>query len=558
MDNAVYTILIGGRAGEGVKKAAQVIANIFCSHGFSVCQDDDYQSLIRGGHNFSIVSVSADEEVYLAHSEVDLLICFDQRSVDEHKDRLKAGGLLFYNSDEASFEGGHPISMNQLKKKHYKGAANVSVAAVAIFCAVSSLDASYLEEQISSQFKGDIEQNVGYASEVFSLVSSRSDLVIETQIQSNKRMISGNQAIIQGAWNAGLDAYYSYPMTPASSLLHYAALKQESLGIITVHAESELAAINMAIGSVMAGIKVAVGTSGGGFALMQEGFSAAGMVEAPLLCILSSRPGPATGVSTYTAQEDLFFALHPGHGEFARIVASPISIERALTLAAELLILAWQTQSPVILLTEKQLSEQMCDIDLSCQDCENASPLKGVASEAYQRYQLTDSGVSPLCFPGSDLSPQTMLKWHTHEHLENGVRTDRAEEMMAMKEKRARKYQTIKEACAKYQMYEEFGDGGELIFAYGSTVLELREALKYTSKRFKIIAPIYLEPFPEELVTKYRQAKAIVVEHSLNNSFAKFLQEKLDFSQMKTINKYDGRLFDPFKLAKLLDEVNDA
>lgn len=558
MNNAIYTILVGGRAGEGVKKTAQVVANIFCSHGFSVCQDDDYQSLIKGGHNFSLVSVSKTEKVYVAHSDVDILICFDQLSVDQHQHRLKEGGILFYNSDEANYDAGYALPMKQLMQKHYSMESNVSLAAVAVICAIAKLGLSYLEELINAQYKRNIAENVSYARVIYSLVDVDFDLPIDSSIQNSRRMISGNQAIIQGAWNAGLDAYYSYPMTPASSLLHYAAIKQDTLDIITVHAESELAAINMALGSVMAGIRVAVGTSGGGFALMQEGFSAAGMLEAPLLCILSSRPGPATGVSTYTAQEDLFFALHAGHGEFARIVASPTSIEGALGLAAELLILAWQHQTPVILLTEKQLSEQMCDIDLGCHNCESAREIKAEPSAQYQRYQITESGVSPLCFPGSDLSPEAVIKWHTHEHIESGVRTDKADEIMLMKEKRARKYQTIQAACSKYQMYEEYGNGETLVFAYGSTVLELKEALKYTQKSYKIVAPIYLEPFPQELVNRYGRAKAIVVEHSIHNPFGRFLQDKLQLSLIKTIQKYDGRLFDPKKLAKQLDEVNNA
>ncbi|NLO11125.1 MAG: 2-oxoacid:acceptor oxidoreductase subunit alpha [Candidatus Cloacimonetes bacterium] len=557
MDERVFTITVGGRAGEGVKKAAQVIAHIFCAAGWNVCQADDYQSLIRGGHNFSTVSTS-QTPVYCAHQNHDLLICFDQRSIDKHLKRLKDGALLFYNSDEAQCEQGIPIPMNSLMKKHYHGASNVSLAALAIFAALAGMTQEQLQEQIVQQYRRDIEENTAYAMEIYGMVSQRCDYGLDWSVNKPFHFVSGIQAIILGASKAGLDFFYGYPMTPASSLLHYAALKQESLNLFAIHAESELAAINMALGSAMAGCRTAVGSSGGGFALMQEGFSAAGMVEAPLLCILSSRPGPATGASTYTAQEDLFFALHQGHGEFGRVVASPDSNNRALSLSAELLALAWELQIPTILLTEKHLSEGMADIGMNHPELPEAKELPGTAGASYQRYAATPNGVSPLVFPGHKCAPDTVVKWTTLEHLENGVRSDSAADIKAMKDKRGIKAKAIQEACKRYQTTAEYGEGELLVFAYGSTVLELREAQKYSQRPFKIIAPIYLEPFPHEKLEQYRGKEVVVVEHSQSGLFAQFLKIKLDVQVKHLINKYDGRAFDPIELAKQIEELQDA
>ena len=548
MTERTFTALVGGKAGEGVKKAAQVIAGVFCSRGLHACQDDDYQSLIKGGHNFSIVT-AGDSEIYCVQQNWDLLICFDQRSVDEHVSRLRDGGLLYYNSDEANCEHGCGLPMNALMKKHYHGPANVSMAAVAILAAVTQMSKDMLGELIVNQYKREISENIAYAYDIYDLVEQRVDLLSWDAAPLASRFISGNQAIILGAWKAGLDMYYGYPMTPASSLLHYAALKQDSLAIQAIHAESELAAVNMALGSALAGCRVAVGSSGGGFALMQEAFSAAGMVEAPLLCILSSRPGPATGVSTYTAQEDLWFSLFQGHGEFNRIVATPDSVSRALGLSAELLSLAWEFQVPAILLTEKLLSEGMTDLRYSDESLPEADPHGGQPGSAYKRYSDTESGVSPLLFPGSQSSPEAVIKWSTHEHLESGLRTDKADEIVYMKDKRQKKAAGIEAACSRYQTFSEYGDGETIIFAYGSTVLELREAMKYCPESFRIVAPIYLEPFPEGLA-KFRGVSAIVVEHSSTDQFARFLQWKLDIKVHTAIRKYDGRAFDPNDLAK--------
>lgn len=554
MKDIVSTILIGGRAGEGVKKAAQVLANLLCSSGKHVCQADDYQSLIRGGHNFSLVSFSA-EPVYCAHHDCDLIICFDQRSVDEHRARLKDGGLLFFNSDEAKCDGGIPIPMNSIMKRHYHGPANVSLASLAIFGALTGLSSEQMSAEISKQYKREVDENTAFAKEIYQLVKNRVSWGLDFSLNIPYRFISGNQGIIQGAWKAGLDFYYGYPMTPASSLLHYAALKQESHGIQAIHAESELAAANMALGTALAGCRVAVGSSGGGFALMQEAFSAAGMVEAPVLFILSSRPGPATGVSTYTAQEDLFMALSQGHGEFDRVVACPDSISRAMTLAAELMSIAWKYQIPTLLLTDKELSEGSANISLPQQTCPAAEPVLGEPGPEYKRYRITEDGVSPLCFPGSSLAPNSVIKYSTHEHQEMGYRTDKAPIITAMKEKRARKAAGIKASCAGYPMVSEYGEGELLIFAYGSTVLELREAQKYCSVPFKIVAPIYLEPFPSEELAGYKNAQVVVVEHSQYSQFARFLSQNLGVELIKNINKYDGRPFDPKELARLIEEL---
>ena len=96
--------------------------------------------------------------------------------------------------------------------------------------------------------------------------------------------------------------------------------------------EDEIAAINMALGASFGGVRAMTTTSGGGFALMAEGVSLAGMTETPIVIAEVQRPGPATGLPTRTEQSDLFFALHAGHGEFPRVVLTPGTPEQAFYL----------------------------------------------------------------------------------------------------------------------------------------------------------------------------------------------------------------------------------
>ncbi|MCB5261161.1 MAG: 2-oxoacid:acceptor oxidoreductase family protein [Candidatus Cloacimonetes bacterium] len=559
MSSKIYNVLIGGKAGEGVKKAAQVIADLAVKHGQYIFQTDDYQSLIRGGHNFSLLSIS-DERTYNTYAKADLIVSFDQRSILRHLEDMAEGALHFCNEGDSEDARVIPLPLSALMKEHYQGPAHISLSAVAIFAALCGISLSALQEIIKAEFRRQVDENIAYAAAIYALIKERypqGQRSLAANPDLPAKNYTGNQAIALGAYAGGLDYYYGYPMTPASSILHYLAKMRDTHGVYAIHAESELAAINMAIGSAFAGRRSAVGSSGGGFALMQEGFSLAGMVEAPLLCILSSRPGPATGASTYTGQEDLYFALNQGHGEFARIVASPDSFERAFSLAAELLDLAWECQSPAILLTEKQLSESMINLDLPVDDLHPPLSEEAKYTEPYERYALTESGISPLKFPGAgNCAEDDIIKWNSNEHVESGVRTDTAFTIVAMRDKRNRKYESIVKATQKYQRIARYGQGEKLVFAYGSTALELREAQKYLP--FRLVVPIYLEPFPFEELSEYQGAEAIVVEHASHPNFARFLKEKLNVKIKTNILRYDGRHFHTEELIQKLKEAFDA
>lgn len=559
MKTDIFTCLVGGKAGEGVKKAAQVIATLAVKQGLFVFQTNDYQSLIKGGHNFSVVSIS-QSEIYNCYHKANLLISFDERSVERHMEDMAVGALHFCDIADRKHDNLIALPLKDLIKKHYPDGGSASLSAIAIFSAIAGISKEVMNSMINSSFKHYKAENVAFASEIFDLVvqaNTHSITKLARSKQQPGKCYTGNQLIALGAWLGGLDFYFSYPMTPASSILHYLAKLRDSHGVQAIHAESELAAINMAIGAAFAGKRSGVGSSGGGFALMQEAFSMAGMVESPLFCVLSSRPGPATGVSTYTAQEDLYFALNQGHGEFARIVASPDSFSRAFTLAQELVELAWTTQSPAVLLTEKHLSESSMSIKLPLPETIDVIPITEKANAEYQRYLITKCGVSPLAFPGVESSEDNaVIKWNSNEHSENGFRTDVAQNIVKMKDKRNRKLQTIYDATQKYQRVSIYGSGKNIVFAYGSTALELREAQKY--HEFQLVVPIYLEPFPREELAKYQECEVIVVEHSSQANFARFLKEKLNVKIKKSILRYDGRHFSSLMLAEAIKETEDA
>jgi 2-oxoglutarate ferredoxin oxidoreductase subunit alpha len=317
-----------------------------------------------------------------------------------------------------------------------------------------------------------------------------------------------------------------------------------------VHPENEIAVANMAIGSIFSGARTMVGSSGGGFALMEEAFSLAGMVEAPLLCYLGSRPGPSTGVPTYTSQGDLNFAIHQGHGEFPRIVASPGSMEEAFYLAAEMLDILWKFQIPGILLTEKHLAESRITMDIDINKAKWPQPMMHKTGK-YKRYLNTDNGVSPFLFPPS----KELIKWDSYEHDESGITTEDPEMISRMQEKRNRKTKSIIEHLKSIHTVNVFGDREPVIFTYGSTTLSVLEALRAGNIEATVVQPVYLETLPLWEFEKFKKNKVIVVEQSYTGQFATLLKEKADIESKAVIKKYDGRPFDPQELALKIKEV---
>ncbi|MDX1798592.1 MAG: 2-oxoacid:acceptor oxidoreductase family protein, partial [Candidatus Lokiarchaeia archaeon] len=374
MKSDVFTFLIGGKAGEGVKKAGSVAAHIFSSLGRHVFQMDDYMSLIRGGHNFSVIS-TAPRWISSHYMKADLVINLDKRSSEIHLNDKAENGIMIYNSDEQNLEEGIGIPLSSEAEKYPMKNLMFGVGAVAILSAAIGFEKEQMNQIIKDEYPRGIEDNIAFADTIYNLVFPDCGKKFTVEKGDKKRaIITGNEAISLGAIAGGLDVYYGYPMTPASTILHTLAREAENFGLAVVHAESEIAVINMAIGSAFTGAKAMVGTSGGGFSLMVEGFSLAGMTEAPVLVIFSQRPGPATGVPTYTEQADLSFALTAGHGDFLRIVASPRTVREAYYLTSEMLDLVWKFQTPGILLTEKHLSESSMTVEIDLEKSKWVEP----------------------------------------------------------------------------------------------------------------------------------------------------------------------------------------
>ena len=550
MKKRVFTFLVGGKAGEGVKKAGSVAAHLFASMGRQVFQMDDYQSLIRGGHNFSVISTSTGE-ITSHYMKANLVVALDARSYRLHQDHLVENGIMVFNSDEVEGGEGLGLPLKKEAEKYPRPELRVGVGAIAALVETLGFEKSRMHEVIKEEYPRDIENNIAYADKIYGLAKPKLGGKFSLRAGDGKLpILSGNEAIGLGAVAGGLDVYLGYPMTPSSPLLHFLAARAEDFGLTVVHPESEIAVANMAIGAAAAGARAMVGTSGGGFALMDEAFSLAGMTEIPLLCVLGSRPGPATGVPTYTEQGDLFFALNKGHGEFPRIVASPGSVKEAYYLAAEMLSLVWRFQTPGVLLTEKHLAESKMTVDFNVDEAHWSEP-KIHAKGEYRRYLDTEDGISPLLFPPS----KEIIKWNSYEHDEAGITTERAEIIAQMHDKRQRKSEAIRGHLKDLKTVNEYGENGVLILTYGSTTMSVLEALRAGGIEARVVQPIFLDPLPTWELERYIGRAPVVVEQSRAGQFANLLREKVGFEPRAVIKRYDGRPFDPVELAAQIKGV---
>src|SRR5713226_5879242 len=373
-----FTVGIGGAAGDGLDKSGDTLAKSVSRLGLHVCAYNSYQSIIRGGHIWLRVRIG-EEKAYSHGDHLNLLIALNQDTVERHAREVEPGGAVLYNSDRFTCETsllrdgvvGLPVPVNEITKplgRVLPIMQNTVLLGALIYLVRLEFDSTVevLADTFGHKGQAVIDQNVkilkagyDYAREHFV------PLVKEAWKFSRVRrpFAMGNELFALGAVAAGCKFYSAYPMTPASSILHWMASHGEQCGVVVKQCEDELAVVNMAIGAGHAGVRAMCATSGGGFALMTEAIGMAGMIEAPVVVVEVQRGGPSTGIPTKTEQADLNQVLGAGQGDYPRIIVAPASqIDLFLTIP-ELFNLVDKYQCPGLVLADLLISEGTCSVD---------------------------------------------------------------------------------------------------------------------------------------------------------------------------------------------------
>jgi 2-oxoglutarate ferredoxin oxidoreductase subunit alpha len=549
-----HSILIGGKAGEGLNKAGIIIARIMNGLGYRVFMYYDYPSLIRGGHNFSIIR-AAPQRIYSHRTMVDFLLAMNRETLEIHAHRRTAGTIAVFNSDTVKAEGiGLPIS--QIVKE--EGAPDIArnTGIIAGFCGVSGIPWNMLENILRKEIPRGLEINLAIASRAYAAVQPVPSSAIASVPDPGKILpfLTGNETAGLGLLSGGLQAYVAYPMTPTSNLLHFLAGIPADLGLTVVHPENEIGVMLMAAGFACAGKKVAVGTSGGGFCLMTEGFSLSGMAELPIMVVLGQRPGPSTGLPTYSCQTELHFAANAGQGEFVRFVVAPGTLEETYYWAAAALSLSWRYQIPSILLYDKNLAEHGYNFDIdSVPPLPDLPPADWDGKAPYRRYAITDSGVSPLAFPSAK---GAIVKVNSYAHDEAGITTEEPGMVTRMQEKLLRKGEGLARDLAGMPTVTLAGSKGaeDALLTWGSTAGACREVGDTLGLR--VVQPVVLNPFPGERVRGALGGarRIIAVEENATGQLERLMAGE-PVRVDGRIRKYDGR---PFAVDELEARVREV
>jgi 2-oxoglutarate ferredoxin oxidoreductase subunit alpha len=562
-DDDVFTVGIGGAAGDGVREAGQTIGALLAELGYEVYVSFTYPSVIRGGHNFSRISFSKNK-VWADHDELDLLISLNEETTRLHINELSDSAVVFADSfepDDISKLSDRAVVVpmkTSVRETEFPEIMRNSVA-LGAFCYLLDLPLENIISRLKRVFQTKRpEENIKLAEigyEHLKNIDFRHTKKIERD-DSEKTLVEGNIALAKGFLSAGLEFYFGYPMTPSTSILHYLASCQNESPVKVIQPENEIAVINMALGTAYAGKRTAIGSATGGFMLMQESFSFAGMAELPLVIAVSQRQAPATGVPTYSSQTDLQSVIHSGHGEFPRIVLLPGDQKEAFELGREALNMAWEYQTPVVVLLDKILSEHSATADLNTQKTVQNALVTAEFSGDYMRYKVTDDGISPLAFPGT---PNAIVKVTSYEHDELGITADEKEPVKKMLDKRFAKRKTIETDIESFETIKIYGDpkSSTSIIFWGSTKGPVLEAAKYMKKIPRFVQILCAEPFPaEKLKTALSGSEKIInIEQNRDAQMAALIRQKAGIEVNKNILKYDSRPFDVLELAKLISNI---
>lgn len=515
-----YNILIAGSAGQGINEISNILGKSFAFAGYFVFNYREYESRITGGHNFNILSIS-DEKINSYEKEFDFVIALNTGAVENHRKFMKKNCVVIASQN---------YKINNLVKIEIENKKIENVYYAAALFKIFGFEKEILKNFINKIFRGKqiLEEDLSAVDRVY-----EKDFKINLGLKKNgkpKYFFTGAEIIGIASIESGLQVYFAYPMTPATSLLSFFAKNQEKYNYIVYQPENEIAVANAGLGSSFSGAISMIGTSGGGFDLMTEALSMQGQAEIPLVVYLAQRAGPSTGVPTFSMQSDLNVALYGGHGEFPRIVVAPGDLEESYRLTKEIFYLSEKYKSLGIILTDKHLAESSFTI------------------ENLKEYKINLPKIKKIL--GKDL-----VKTSSYEHDENGNTTENPEIIKKRFDTRLKKWEEMKKEISKLQTYSVYGTGKKVLIGTGSVKGAVIDALKNLGD-WKYIQINYLMPFAN--IEKEIKGKNIfVIEENSTGMLADLIQKNfgIKIEGKHRILKYDARNFTASEIFRILERI---
>ena len=611
--------LIGGPQGSGVDSAANIFAKTCAKEGFHIFGKREFYSNIKGEHSYFTIRISEkpvnshledvnmlvsfDAETVFRHADKvspNGVIIYDSSLAETVLDEVptidfeankrigkllqdsglsqKLNGMLDLARSRGCTVYGLPyyemieaVGRNLDDPKLSKLSRVVNVMAISASLSLLGIKKDMLISAIKDVFGSKpklLSSNIEAAEHAYSYINTKFDAknikckITPKAVLKDYVLISGSQAAAIGKILGGCRLQTYYPITPASDESEFLESNQiinqvdgKRGSIIVVQTEDEIAAITMAIGAALTGVRTATATSGPGFSLMAEALGWAGMNEVPLVVTMYQRAGPSTGLPTRHEQGDLLFTINAGHGDFPKIVLASGDIEEAFYDSIKVFNFAELYQLPVIHLLDKAISSSIQTSKRFSNELKiergrfkrdiDKDPSPGTAGH-FRRFKLEDSPISTRV----PLGTENAIFWNTgDEHTEEGHISEDPENRNKMMDKRMKKLELALENIAeddKAACYNFDSNTKNVVISWGSTkgaILEALEKLTEEGSKLGFIQVRLLHPFPTGTIKKFLNNARLIIDVEMNYSsqlgslVQQYTGREIDFK----IVKYNGR-----------------
>jgi 2-oxoglutarate ferredoxin oxidoreductase subunit alpha len=566
------SIVIAGAAGQGIETVADFMATVLKLSGYHVFVTREFMSRIRGGTNSLQLRICSERTAAYVR-RTDLLVPLTEDAIRHlHKyRRIQEDTQVLGEEGIVGEQSG--VDPDNVTKVDFSGIAtevggkiysNTVAAGVitSLFGVNLDIVRDYLERRFGDKGEDVVNENIDAYNrgvEIGNRLQHEGKLKFEVEKKDKVKddiLISGTESIGLGAIAGGCNFIASYPMSPSTGVLVFLSQQSKEFGIVVDQVEDEISGINKGLGAWYAGARAMITTSGGGFALMTEGLSLAGMTETPMVLHVAQRPGPATGLPTRTGQEDLKHVLGAAHGEFPRIVLTPGTYEEGFYLTQKAFNLADKYQVPVFVLTDQFFVDSSYNIPQF--DISDLKVEKHIVktNEDYQRYAITEDGISPRGIPGFG---EGFVRADSDEHDEDGHITEDMNLRIEMVNKRLhKKTEAIKNDYVHPELVGD-NDYKTLVIAWGSNYYVVKEALEHLD--LDGIALLHFKqvyPLPSDVKKHFDKAEQVLaVENNATGQFCDLLLTELgvSISQEDMLLKYDGL---PFPVEMVMEFIEEA
>jgi 2-oxoglutarate ferredoxin oxidoreductase subunit alpha len=563
------SIVLCGAAGQGIQTVEALLTKTFKRTGYHVFASREYMSRVRGGVNSTTIRVSS-EPVRAFIDRIDILIPLNESALPHLKERISQDTLVI--GEERYLETISDIKFEKLiipfteLSNEVGGTIYANIIALGVILSLLNAERAILLDLLTENFKAKgqeiVDNNIHAVDKGYEVIQQkitsgsmnkqRFEILKNEEIKNNY-ILDGTQAIALGAIAGGCNFVCFYPMAPSTGIGTFLAQHALEFDMIVDQTEDEISAINKTLGASYAGARSFVSTSGGGFSLMTEGVSLAGMTELPIVMVVGQRPGPATGMPTRTTQEDIELVLYAGAGWFPRIIYAPGTIEDAFKLTQNAFSLTQKYHVPVFILTDQYLVDSYYNTDSL--DLESIEIVKSIVEtdEDYERYRFTESGISPRGIPGYG---EGLVDADSHTHDEYGAITEDPILRNKTVEKRIKKLELIKKESLPPEFYGN-KNHKYLIISWGSNFYLIKEALERLNRDdiaflyFKQIYPIH----DSTLDYLMKAEVTISIEQNPTGQFAKLLENETHINMNYRILKYSGYIFSVEEIMERLKNI---